>query len=409
MISVHGDPLGVLGTPDTGGQCLYIKEIAKELIHLGCEQVDVYTRRWGGKPKIEPIANLNNCRVIRIPCGSPDFIPKEELKRYLTEFYSGLKIFMAENAIKYDIIHTHYWDGGVVGVWMAQDFQLPQVHTSHSLGAIKQISMPIGERRDYDERIKDEQRIYNASTALIAESQQEKEDLATLYKTSTEKIHIIPAGVDVDWFSPRGSPSEAKETLNLKNHTIILSLGRLDTRKGFDLLIKALPRINSELDEFKRQIRCIISAGSRNTLNPTEQKVYNKLMNLCSDLGIKNFQIIPRVDYDKVPIWYTAADVFVVPSRYEPFGLVIVEAMACKTPVVATNKGGPPDIITDGVEGYTVNPEDTNAFASRIVDCIKDPKIQEALREQARKTVVKKFSWNVVTKMIHRLYSSILG
>ena len=158
MLSVHGDPLGKLGEPDTGGQCLYIKEIMKELVKLG-HDVDAYTRWWGNKPVIEPIEGIENCRVIRIPCASRDWIPKEKLKPHFPEFYNGLKAFMAENDLKYDLIGSHYWDAGLVGIWMARDFGLPLVHTSHSLGAIKKAAMPKGEQSGYDERIKDEKDI----------------------------------------------------------------------------------------------------------------------------------------------------------------------------------------------------------------------------------------------------------
>ncbi|MFX1534425.1 MAG: glycosyltransferase [Promethearchaeota archaeon] len=409
MLSVHGDPLGKLGEPDTGGQCLYIKEIMKELVKLG-HDVDAYTRRWGNKPVIEPIEGIENCRVIRIPCASKDWIPKEKLKPHFPEFYNGLKAFMAEHDLKYDLIGSHYWDAGLVGIWMARDFGLPLVHTSHSLGAIKKASMPKGEQSGYDERIEDEKDIYAASTAVIAESKQEKEALINLYDMNPQKIHVIPAGVDEKWFSPRGSREEARTYLKLGNEFLIISLGRLDGRKGFDLMVKTIPYVVSGLKDSERKVKYVLSAGSIDELNPSEQREYNKIMKICSDLGVtEHFELISRIDpLDLVPYWYTAADVFLCPSRYETFGLVIVEAMACKTPVVATNNGGPPDIITDGVEGYTVNPEDTQTFAKRIVECIKDPQVQLKLGEEARKTVEEKFSWTAVTRQINTLFSSIV-
>lgn len=414
MISVHGDPLGILGTPDTGGQCLYIKEISKELICHGFSRVDSYTRLWGDKLKVENINSLENSRVIRISCGSPDFIPKEQLKPHLPEFYNNLKKYIEKEELNYDLIHSHYWDGGLVGTWMAHDFKIPQVHTSHSLGVIKRVTATNKHDLDYNQRIEDERNIFSKCSAIIAESTQEKRDLHELYGVKEDSIYRIFAGVDVNWFYPRGSREEAKRKLGFEDEVLILSLGRLDSRKGFDLLVKGIPEIISSLKSLGKKINIIISAGSKDAegnllLNRSERKEYDKLMKLRSTLGLEDyFEIIPRIDYELVPLWYTAADIFVVPSRYETFGLVIVEAMACGTPVVATNVGGPPDIITDGQEGYTVNPENGKSYALRIRDVIKCPETHQMMSERAKSTAIEKFSWPAITKQVAKLYSEIL-
>lgn len=413
MISVHGDPLGVLGTPDTGGQCLYIREISKELINLGFSKVDSYTRHWGNKPRIENFENLNNCRDIRIPCGPPEFVPKEQLKPYLPEFYKNLKEYISNKKITYDLVHSHYWDGGLVGTWIARDLKIPQIHTSHSLGAIKKATAG-NNNINFKQRIDDEKIIFSQCSAIIAESTQEKRDLQKIYGVAEEKIHIIFAGVDTNWFYPRGSRETAKRELGFENEILILSLGRLDSRKGFDLLVRGIPEVISSLKSLSKKINVIISAGNKNvegdlSLSKSEEKEYDKLMRLRSELDIEeNFKLIPRIDYELVPLWYTAADVFVVPSRYETFGLVIVEAMACGTPVVATNVGGPPDIITDGHDGYTVNPQDITSYALRIRDVIKFPKTHQKMSNRAESTAIKKFSWSAITKQLVQLYSDLL-
>lgn len=414
MLSVHGDPLGVLGTPDTGGQCLYIREISKELVNLGFTRVDSYTRLWGNKPTIEIVKNLKNCRVIRIPCGTSEFIPKEHLKPHLSEFYNNLKEYIENEKLHYDLIHSHYWDGGLVGTQMAHDLNIPQVHTSHSLGAIKQATAANKHEFNYKQRINDEKRIFSQCSAIIAESTQEKRDLHELYGVNEDKIHVIFAGVDVNWFYPRGSREEAKRDLGFEDEILILSLGRLDPRKGFDLLVKSIPELISSIKSLGKKINVIISAGNKSAegdlaLNKSERKEYDKLLELRSTLGLEeNFEIIPRIDYELVPKWYTAADVFVVPSRYETFGLVIVEAMACGTPVVATNIGGPPDIITNGQEGYTVNPEDTTTHALRIKDVIKNSDNHKKMSVRAKSTAIEKFSWSAITRQVVQLYSDLL-
>jgi glycosyltransferase involved in cell wall biosynthesis len=415
MISVHGDPLGVLGTPDTGGQCLYIKEISKKLIKLGYRTVDSYTRYWGNRKKEELIDGLENCRVIRIPCVSTDFIPKERLRPHLTEFYNNMKEYIEKKNFDYDLCHTHYWDGGLVGTWMSRDYQIPQIHTSHSLGAIKKATSVKDGELNYNQRIEDEKTIYSAATTIIAESTQEKKDLIEIYDVNSKKIHIIFAGVDIDWFFPRGSREEAKKQLNQENEFFILSLGRLDPRKGFDLLIKAVPHLIDSLRSTQKKLNVTISAGNKGSngelfLSKSEQKEYDRLIKLCGKFNIQDkFKIIPRIDFDQVPLYYTAADVFVVPSRYETFGLVIIEAMACGTPVVATNIGGPPDIINDGIDGYTEDPNRPQEFASKIIKIITNPDHHREMSESAKKTATTKFSWNAITKQISDLYNKILG
>lgn len=415
MLSVHGDPLGILGAPDTGGQCLYIKEISKELIGLGVSQVDSFTRLWGKKPRIENIDGLRNCRVIRIPCATSEFIPKEKLKPHLFEFYENMKIFMVNQNIKYDLCHSHYWDGGLVGTWMAQGFNIPQVHTSHSLGLIKKKTTAERANLDYIQRIEDEKKIYSLASAIIAESTQEKRDLQNYYETSEDKIHIIFAGVDINWFYPRGTREEAKYKLGFNDEILILSLGRLDPRKGFDLFIQGIPHLMDSLKPLKKKLNVIISAGNKSedgklALSDSEKHEFDRLMKLSSKLRVDDvLRIIPRVDYDEVPLWYTASDVFVVPSRYETFGLVIVEAMACRTPVVATNIGGPPDIISEGKNGYTENPNNTNEFVLKINDIITNPEIHQKMSENAEKTATDKFSWTKIADQIKNLYSYVLG
>ena len=410
MVSVHGDPLGILGTPDTGGQCLYIKEISKQLVKLGYSQVDTYTRYWGNKSQVEEIDNISNCKVIRISCGSDKFIPKEQLRSLLPEFYSNMKIYLQNNSLDYNIVHTHYWDGGLVGTWIKRDFNIPLVHTSHSLGAIKKLTTEEHTKDlDYTQRIKDETNIYQSADAIIAESSQEIVELEEKYSVGKLKIHLIPAGVDINWFYPRGSREEAKKQINFSKDFLILSLGRLDARKGFDLFVKTIPNIATFCKQLNKSFKVMISAGDREPLSSTEKIEYDKIVSICKELNVvSSFEIIPRIDFGLVPYWYTAADIFVVPSRYETFGLVIVEAMACGTPIVATNIGGPPDIINDGVEGFTVNPEDTKLFSTRIIDVIKDPNVHKRMSQKAKLTAMKKYSWFAVTKQIRNLYKQLM-
>lgn len=393
MITPHGDPLGKLGEPDTGGQCVYVKELSKYLGKLGAE-VDIFTRQRGGRPSTESINE--NVRVIRIECGPQGFIPKEKLMPYLPEFVEKVAKYMEKN--EYDIIHTHYWDGGFVGLKLKGLFDVKMIHTSHSLGILK--AKALGNFEAYKERIALEKEIYEKSDAIIATTKIEKKDIATLYGIEEHKIYVIPIGVDTSFYKPMGDKNTLKKELNLPQVPLVFTLARLDPRKGIDLLIKSVPYIEKY---YNGDFLVLISTG---TGAKGEEKEMNKLLKLIKELNItEKVRIIPAIEpMELVPKYYSAADVFVLPSPYEPFGIVMLEAMACKVPMVATKFGGPAEVIQNGYDGFLVDPRNSEEMGSKIAELLKHEYKRKIFAEQAYQKIIEEYSWDKVAEEMLNLY-----
>ncbi len=384
MLTPHGDPLGRIGEPDIGGQCVYIRELGKHLSLAGID-VKIFTRDRGeGKPEREQFAETAS--VTRIPCGPEGFIPKEEILPYLDEFVERVSKQIGSAAI----LHSHYWDGGYVASRLHQD--QPWFHSTHSLGKVKQMSLPDSSRYQYEDRLRIEEEVYRGCDQVFALTGIEKEQIVRLYNVEPERIRVIPPGVDISAFQPHSDPSLCRSELGLPDRTTILALGRLDERKGFDLYARAA----SEALKIRGlpEVSFVLSAGDG---SPQEDGERQKLDDLINELALeKKFIWLPVLSEETVPIFYGAADVFVLPSRYEPFGIVMLEAMASEVPVVATSNGGPAEVIDHGSDGLLGNPEDQREFAELITSLILNPDMRLAFGRRARQKVERDYSWTVI-------------
>ncbi len=384
MLTPHGDPLGRIGEPDIGGQCVYIRELAKHLSAKGLS-VKVFTRDRGeGKPEIESFAET--AVVIRIPCGPKEFIPKEEILPLLSDFAGGV----ADHIHGSEILHSHYWDGGYVASLLHD--QHPWFHSTHSLGKVKQMSLPDSSRYQYEDRLGIEEEVYRGCDQVFALTDIEKEQIVTLYNVASERIRVIPPGVDISVFQPHSDPSLCRSELGLPDRTTILALGRLDERKGFDLYVRAVSEVVNS--EGMPEVSFILSAGDGSLQEKVERQ---KLDDLVNELALeKEFIWLPVLAEETIPTYYGAADVFVLPSRYEPFGIVMLEAMASEVPVVATNNGGPAKVIDHGSDGLLGNPEEPKEFAELISTLILKPDIRRSFGHRARQKVERNYSWAAI-------------
>jgi len=395
MITPHGDPLGRIGEPDIGGQCVYIRELAAQLASFGTK-ISIFTRDRGeGKPVRESI--VPGAEVIRIPCGPPGFLPKEEIYPYLDEFAAGV----SEHMRGAEIIHSHFWDGGyVAGLLKPKHIW---IHTSHSLGKRKLASLPQEDHAAYRDRIDIETTILRQCDAVIASTSSEKQDLIKLYGADEQKITVIPPGVDTDRFRPPDDRKALRKELGLSEGPLVFALGRLDRRKGFDLYFRAAARVKEELGNGS-DVQFVLSAGAGKK-DAREIDERNRLQELLKSLSIADSVIwLPILQEDETPRYYGAADVFVLPSRYELFGIVMLEAMACGVPVVATKFGGPPDVITDGENGRLVDPTDIGSFAAAIAELIRHPEQRKSMGKTARKTIEESYSWRTLARRHQQLY-----
>ncbi|MDP6156139.1 MAG: glycosyltransferase [Candidatus Thermoplasmatota archaeon] len=394
MLSIHGyfDAVPVLGRTDTGGQIVYVLELARHLAKRDVK-VDIYTRWFEGKEKIEIVGP--RVRIIRIPCGGPSFIPKELLFPYLGEFTDNMEVYIRNEKLSYDVFHSHYWDAGFVANELAERYHTGFIHTSHSLGILKKKQMPDTveneERFFFTRRISSEKEIFDAAMSIIVSTPTEKEDYVRDYDISGDKLKIIPPGVDTTRFAP-GDKEKSLILIGMPKKRIIFSLSRIDSRKGLDLLIRAAGRVMEHVED----IVLVIGGGSKD-MGEDEKEVLTGLKGIAGDMGILDKVLFTGyLPDDIVPAYYSAAEMFIVPSRYEPFGLTILESMSVGTPVIATKFGGPSHIITHGTDGFLVDPEDEKEFASLVQTLLNDMSIHEKISAEGIKTIMEKYSWDTV-------------
>jgi len=402
MFSTHGyfQAKPVLSNVDTGGQVVYVLEVAKELAKLNCK-IDIYTRRFEDKPEIEEVCD--DVRVINIACGPKEFLPKEHLIDHLPEYIRNLETYLKEKNLKYDVINSHYWDGGYVGMEMAKILGIPHFHTAHSIGTWKKKGMEdeaSSEKLDgiynFTQRIDTEKEVYLTSDKVIATTPAQKSVFINDYGCKEENILIIPAGFDPKNFFPlpKKEIEQQRIEFNLPNR-YILSVGRLATNKGYDLLIKAMKLV---LDEVK-DVKLLLRIGF-DKIREEDKKILDNLMNLVSSLGIqdsmKRIYYVPDKD---LAIYYRCADIFALSSRYEPFGMAAIESMACGTAVVATTNGGLKDSLELGVDGLCADPRNTRDYADKLLMILKDRNLRDKMSINASKKAYDNFSWPGIAKI----------
>lgn len=405
MVSTHGY-VGAnppLGAADTGGQVVYVLELSKTLAKLGYA-VDIWTRRFEDQPEVDLVCE--GVRVIRVACGGADFIPKEYLYESLDEWISGALETIAEQRLQYAFINSHYWDGGIAGRALASLLGIPHVHTPHSLGIwkMRQMEADIAKDRERLEKLynftvrnAEEKQLYDDADLVLATTPQQTDILHEDYLVPFEKIQMVPAGYNEDRFYPvTGAEREAiRERLGFKG-TVILSLGRLARNKGYDLLIHSFREVAARVPD----AHLLLAIGGE-VISDREQQVLDECKQLAADLGIQDrVTFSGYVPDEALADYYRAADVFVLSSRYEPFGMTAVEAMACGTPVVATINGGFWRVLQFGVNGLFADTFDPVDLGVTITKPLLYPQLWERLSRLGAETARNSFRWVNIAQQI---------
>jgi D-inositol-3-phosphate glycosyltransferase len=351
QVSAHTSPLAPLGGRETGGMNVYVLELSRELARLGYE-VDIFTRLDGELPRVEQLAP--NLRLVRIEAGPAEPIEKEDIVGYLPGFATAMRDFVEREGRGYDVIHSHYWQSGWAGGLLARAMRLPHVVMFHTLGEMKNRAR-ISEEEP-TARIHHERNVAHRATAVVTASDHERVLLERYYDAEAARMHTIPCGVDLDLFRPLDQ-LDSRLKLGLDPaEPMILWVGRLEKLKGVDILVGALAQV--ERDDFTL---LIVGGDERAHSLKTELLVQAEALGIARKLRFEG-----AVAHDRLPLYYSAADVCVVPSYYESFGLVAVEAMACGTPVVASRVGGLVSTVQDGVSGYLIPWRCPEPFAERL-------------------------------------------
>lgn len=396
LISVHGDPAIEIGKEEAGGQNVYVRQVGEALARLGW-QVEMFTRKANAE-QVTIVEHLPNCRTIRLTAGPEEFVPRDNIFGYAPEFVQQLLKFQQQSGVQYSLVHTNYWISAWVGMQLKLAQGTKQVHTYHSLGAVKYKSVAtipaIAETR-----LAVEKEVLETAERIVATSPQEKEDMRMLV-SQIGNIDIIPCGTDIHRF---GSIErlQARQQLGIDPETkVIFYVGRFDQRKGIETLVRAVGQ--SQLRGSK-DLKLIIGGGSRPGESDGIER--DRIEGIVTELGMSDFTIFPgRLGDDVLPAYYAAADVCVVPSHYEPFGLVAIEAMASKTPVVASDVGGLQFTVVPEQTGLLAPPQDEKAFATAIDRILLDSVYRDKLAQAARKRVETRFSWEGVADQLSELY-----
>jgi len=409
MFSIHSDPLASLGSQESGGQNIYIRHLAEELEKFGWI-VDIFTR-WDSayKKQIAPITK--HTRVIRLKGGPTKHIPKNELFPLLPEIFNNFLVFI-DFKNPYDIFHGHYWDGG----WMARQahlkFRKPLVHNFHSLGIVRRETkkqyLKNGNEKDYFlKRLTAEKEIIESSSVIISLAQTELKNLNEFYGCPVEKIKVIPGAINLKHW-PLIEKNKARERLGIKpEEFVILFVGRLEWRKGIGTLISAAKLLREELPNLK-----VLIVGGKifgRNKNMIDFKEYKRLEEKAKEEGIKDIVVFTgNIENRSLPVYYRAADVFAIPSYYEPFGLVALEGMASETPVVASRVDGLSRTIKDGENGLLFAPRNAFDLKEKIVLIYKSKDLALKLTENARKDVANNYSWGRVAEQISQIYNNLI-
>lgn len=400
LISVHGDPAIEIGKEEAGGQNVYVRQVGEALSRQGW-QVDMLTRR--SSPDQARIVQHNPyCRTIRLTAGPEEFIPRDDLFSYLPEFVKAVQQLQRESGFQYNLVHTNYWLSSWVGMTLKEQQPLKQIHTYHSLGAVKYqtiSALPMITKT----RLATEKTCLETVERIVATSPQEEDHMRSLVSTQGN-IEIIPCGTDIERFGGI-SREVARQQLGIDlDAKVVLYVGRFDPRKGIETVVRAVGR--STLRETEN-LRLIIGGGSRPGESDGIER--ERIEGIVNELGLQAITTFPgRLGVENLHLYYAAADVCVVPSHYEPFGLVAIEAMASHTPVIASAVGGLQFTVIPEVTGLLAPPQNDEAFAIAIDRILANPTWRDELGEAGRHRVETMFSWDGVASQLTRLYKRVM-
>ncbi|WP_347352442.1 D-inositol-3-phosphate glycosyltransferase [Intrasporangium sp.] len=398
MISVHTSPLEQPGTGDAGGLNVYVAETAKQLAARDIE-VDIFTRRTSGELPID-VELVPGVRVRHVTAGPYEGLSKEDLPGQLCAFTAGtMHAGLSVPEDHYDLVHSHYWLSGQVG-WLAADrWRVALVHSMHTMARVKNGHLAEGDTREPPGREIGEVQVVEAADRLVANTAGEAGELVELYDAVPRKVSIVPPGVDLHTFTP-GDRAPARAALGLDpDADLLLFVGRIQPLKAPDILLRAAAALVHRDPQRRRTLQVAVLGGPSGTglARP------HQLEELATELGIGDLvRFVGPVPRPVLAEWYRAADLVVMPSHSESFGLVAIEAEACGTPVVAAAVGGLPTAVGDG--GVLLPTHDPGRWAEVIGSLLRDPVARQALSQKAVAHAAG-FGWPATTERLVDVYA----
>ena len=405
QICVHTSPLATLGGKDAGGMNVYVRELACHLARLGLP-TDVFTRRTSpDTPEVTPLCP--GVSVVAVAAGPPEPVDKNDLFPLLPEFAANMVRYALREGVRYDIVHAHYWLSG----WAAHlarsskaSWSAPFVQMFHTTAHMKNAVAGAADREPAL-RLDTERLLPNLADGLISANPDERDDLVLRFGTPAAKVCTVPPGVDLELFHPRDRGA-ARATLGLPgDEPLVLFVGRVDPIKGIDTLLDAVPLL-ARNDDLPRKPTVLFVGGDLDAAGEPTGPLASVAERATARGVTDRFRFVGSQPQERLPLFYAAADVVAVPSRYESFGLVAVEAMACGIPVVASRVGGLLFTVEDGASGLLVPPQDPAALAEGLALVLVDDICRRRLAAGALRSA-ERFAWPGVAAAIHRVYGRL--
>ena len=411
MLSMHTSPLAALGGKETGGMNVYVRELVQNLAQRGW-QVDTFTRlqdEGQGVNRSEPQVQVDgNSRLIHIPAGPPHRIDRWELYDHLPEFVEGIQRFAAEQGIIYDLIHSHYWLSGWAARELRRDWDVPVVQMFHTLGRMKDMVADGPDAREATNRAAVEQEIMDFCDRIVAATPLDRQQMLNLYRADEAKIVVVPCGVNLERFRPIDQ-QVARDKLGIPDdRQLFLFVGRLDPVKGLRVLLEAMCDLTRRMNPVQAQaLSLAVIGGDRESHLEALMGEMDCLDEITHELGLDNLvAFVGSRSQDDLPYYYSASVACVMPSLYESFGMVALEAMACGTPVIASRVGGLTYTVRDGETGYLVPEKDPGALADKLELVLGNECLRKRLGRRAHQ-VAQSYSWDIVVDEIEALYAEL--
>ena len=392
MLSVHSSPLGSLGTNENGGMSVYVGEIARELGQRG-HYVDIFTRLQD--PEANQILKVyENVRLVHLRAGNNGSMSKLEVYPILPDLFHELERFRRVEGVHYDLVHSHYWLSGRVGAYAQKRWRVPHIVTFHTLGAVK--NNTDGVEREPELRIVTERELVKTCHCIIAATEREKEQLIHYYHAAPDSIRVVPCGVNLGLFRPSDKVL-SRQRLGLdQKGSLLLHVGRFAPSKGTDRLLEAMTYLQDG-----GPFRLLIIGGD--DFQTPEARRLHKLTQEC---GLQeSVTFVGRIEHEKLVTYYSAADLLVVPSRYESFCLVALESLACGTPVVATRVGALETIVKEGETGHLISNGSAPLLAKGIKSFLSNSRAFSTAEISAS---VAGFGWAEVASALITEYKGLL-
>jgi D-inositol-3-phosphate glycosyltransferase len=398
VLSVHSSPLAPPGVGDSGGMNVTVRALAGELARLGIES-DLYTR--ASSPDDPPVVEVEpGVRLLHLPAGPLEPIPKQLLPRYLCAFLCSL-LRAGERHGPYDVLHSHYWVSGWVARLARERWDSPMVHSFHTLGRVKNLSLADGDEPEPPVRLAGEERVAAAADRLLAPTPTEARQLVELYGASPSKVRIVPHGVDRARFHP-GDRAAARAALGVAHRHVLAFIGRLQPLKAPDVAVLTLTALRRQRPDLDVELLVVGGTSGNGDREPA------RLARLAADAGVGDrVRFLAPRPHDRLAAIYRAADLVLMPSWSESFGLVALEAQACGTPVVAAGVGGLPYAVGDGTTGVLLSNHQPEAWAGAVAQLLSNPR-----RLAAMSTAAARFAgahgWDQAASCLLEIYGELV-